>query len=220
MGYHIRSAEGYVKRMSATDLSGRAPAPGAPFHLMWQNATAAEFSLLMTLCLLPPFPDAFSKFGTVVESRVVPTGRIRPFAFVTFESESDAASAMAAMQGQTLTTQPLTVEYSTLGSKKERKPKEAKQPRPAKEEKGETKGEAAPKPKKERQPKKEKAAPAAGGDAAASAASPNGGDAAGSPASPGEGGDKKKKRTRRPRKEKGEAASPSADAAAPAEKAE
>ena len=140
--------------------------------------------------------EAFSKFGAVSEARVVPTGRIRPFAFVNFETEADAAKAMAAMQGKSLTTQPLTVEYASAGPRKEKKPKAPKQA-----------GDAAQKPKKEKKAKQ----PAAGGEAAAAA-----GDA------PVDGEKKKKKpRTRKPKKAaNGDAAAPAASGdAAPAEPA-
>ena len=62
--------------------------------------------------------ETFSAFGTVGEARVVPTGRIRPFAFISYDNEADAAKAMAAMQGKTLSTQPLTIEFASLASKK------------------------------------------------------------------------------------------------------
>lgn len=42
--------------------------------------------------------ETFSAFGAVGEARVVPTGRIRPFAFISYDNEADAAKAMAAMQ--------------------------------------------------------------------------------------------------------------------------
>lgn len=127
--------------------------------------------------------ETFSKYGNVTESRVVPTGRIRPFAFVAFESEEAAASALAAMNGQSLTTQPLHIEFASK-ERRERKPRAPKQPKEGAAAKANGSGSddaAAAKPKRERKPRarrprKEKAAgeasPAANAEAPAENAAP------------------------------------------------
>lgn len=59
----------------------------------------------------------FSKYGTITEARVVRTSnranaRSNSFGFVKFEKDEEAAAALAGMQGETFTTEPLVVEYA------------------------------------------------------------------------------------------------------------
>jgi len=122
--------------------------------------------------------ERFSAFGTVTDARLVPTGRVHPFAFVSFETEQAAAAALKAMQGQTLTTQPLTVEYAEIG-----RPRKPRRNRPA--------GGR----QQKRQPKN-----AAAGDAAATSPSPAAAAASSPSPTNGSGGEEKKKKNRGPRK--------------------
>lgn len=56
--------------------------------------------------------DAFSRFGTVSEAKVITdreTGRSRGFGFVTFEEDSAADEAITAMNGTTLDGREINV---------------------------------------------------------------------------------------------------------------
>lgn len=49
--------------------------------------------------------EAFSKYGEVVEARVIvdrETGRSRGFGFITYTSTEDASSALQALDGQVI----------------------------------------------------------------------------------------------------------------------
>jgi cold-inducible RNA-binding protein len=59
--------------------------------------------------------DAFGQYGSLVEAKVVKdrdTGRSRGFGFVTYEDEGSAASALEAMNGQTLDGRTLRVDLA------------------------------------------------------------------------------------------------------------
>ncbi|CAH9101618.1 unnamed protein product [Cuscuta epithymum] len=59
--------------------------------------------------------DAFSKYGDVVEARVITdreTGRSRGFGFVTFNSVEDASAAIQALDGQMLDGRPVRVNFA------------------------------------------------------------------------------------------------------------
>jgi len=70
----------------------------------------------------------FEKFGKITEARVVRGPRLRAFGFITYENESDAVKALAAMNGKEFTTSPLHVEYAS--SDRTRKPPRQQQQRP------------------------------------------------------------------------------------------
>ncbi|KAK4749613.1 hypothetical protein SAY87_027062 [Trapa incisa] len=60
--------------------------------------------------------EAFSKYGEVVEARVITdreTGRSRGFGFVTFMSSEEASSAIQALDGQDLHGRRIRVNYAT-----------------------------------------------------------------------------------------------------------
>lgn len=80
----------------------------------------------------------------VAGARVIRGPRLRPFGFLEFESEDAAAKAMQSLQGKTLPTTPLTVEYATAdrGGRKGRAPRKSaekdgkEQPAKGKDQKG------------------------------------------------------------------------------------
>jgi RNA recognition motif-containing protein len=111
--------------------------------------------------------EVFHSYGTITDARVVPSYKLSPFAFVTFENESSATAALNGLNGKSLTTEPLRIEYVT-GKKEKKENKETKprqkQPRKEKAENGDaapaaasapaTNGETKEKkPRKPRQPK-------------------------------------------------------------------
>ncbi|XVF11789.1 hypothetical protein REPUB_Repub08aG0058300 [Reevesia pubescens] len=60
--------------------------------------------------------EAFSKYGEVVEARVIvdrETGRSRGFGFITYTSTEDASSAVQALDGQVLHGRQVRVNYAT-----------------------------------------------------------------------------------------------------------
>ncbi|PPR87173.1 hypothetical protein GOBAR_AA33516 [Gossypium barbadense] len=59
--------------------------------------------------------EAFSKYGEVVEARVIvdrETGRSRGFGFITYTSTEDASSALQALDGQILHGRQVRVDYA------------------------------------------------------------------------------------------------------------
>ncbi|GAV64407.1 RRM_1 domain-containing protein [Cephalotus follicularis] len=64
--------------------------------------------------------EAFSKYGEVVEARVIldrETGRSRGFGFITFTSTEEASSAIQALDGQDLHGRRVRVNYATERSR-------------------------------------------------------------------------------------------------------
>jgi len=55
---------------------------------------------------------AFERFGIVSEARVIPGPRQKHYGFITFNSEADAARALAGLNSQSLPSDPITVEYA------------------------------------------------------------------------------------------------------------
>jgi RNA recognition motif-containing protein len=59
--------------------------------------------------------EAFARFGEIVQAKVVldrETGRSRGFGFVTFESEEDAAVAQQEMNGETIDSREVRVDFA------------------------------------------------------------------------------------------------------------
>lgn len=76
------------------------------------------------------FKSQFEAFGKVTDAHVVRGARQRSdYGFITFESEDAAAKALNALQGKTLTTSPLAIEYSQSEKPRERVKREPRAPK-------------------------------------------------------------------------------------------
>lgn len=119
----------------------------------------------------------------VVEARAL-SGPARAFGFVTFATEEEAAAALAAMNGKTITTEPIQVDFAKAATG-EKKPRPNRRGQPKKE--GKSSGAPAKKKEGAKRPSSAKKAPAATSEGATDNGAPK-------PKGP------KRERTERPKK--------------------